>query len=493
MTNKLSFTFPQFYGIWYNKFKHRYVPQLEPAKFHKKLFDFLLDYPNWVNDTGVLQVPRNGTKSTIISLFITYQLIIDPAQVILVQSSNDRMAGKILDGIQDLIRTHPLAAHLAQTEREWRKRSFFVTGAVDAQNPSVSSLGIASNITGKRANWIIYDDVEAAGNANTEDKRKQLRRRLDEGINVIHPGAKRLFIGTPHTYDTYYDEQIKRGASTFTMPFLLNAKGKWPKMTGECFWPERFSDEEAAAKQKSMPEYQWMSQYMLVPWNMQDTVLDPNDLEIYEDKLELREGNGISSLHIGDKQMISVATYWDVSSGKKGKDDSVLAIVFIGSDGHYYIHKIYKLMGSGEQQCAMIEKFARENYLPSVTVEQNGVGYMAPDMLRAKLQKHGIAVLTTHQKTDKGERIIGAFHATLSSGFVHVHRSVFNSPFRTQMRDFSIGASKKDDYLDSAASAILMQPKHINSSSLGKYHSNAGWRAFANTNHEADKYDPFNK
>ena len=490
MTQTLNFSFKQFYGVWYNQNRSRM--NLSPAKFHQEVFQFLLDYDHWQNDTGVLQVFRNGAKSTIVALFVCYLLVEDPTRTILVQSADDRTARKILAGVQELIRTHPLAMHLAQNEREWQKGSFFVAGAADPQNPSVVGFGIKSNITGRRAHWIIYDDVEAKGNANTADKRNEIRDRVSEGVNILHERGKRLFVGTPHAYDTLYDDIITRGASSLSIPMLRNAVGKYPNMTGDSVWKERFDDDEVRKKQTSVPEHEWMSQNMLVPWNMAETVLDPNLLQVYEDELDIISANNTVSLKINDKTMLSASAYWDVSSGKSGRDDSVLSIVFTANDSHYFIHRVYRLRGNIDDQCEQIKKYALENFLPSVCVETNGVGTHAVHILRKHLEKTGVSTLEHHQTSNKKERIIGAFQASLSGRYIHCHKEVFNSPFRVQMREFSVSGTRgKDDYIDAVASAMLREPIRIGSGGFARQTRNAVWGNYSDDGKEASIYNPF--
>lgn len=483
-------TFRQFYGVWFQIERERM--SLSPAKFHKEVFDFLLDYDNWENDTGVLEVFRNGAKSTIVSLFITYLLVKDPSQTIIVQSADDRTATKVLKGVRDLIKRHPLATHLDQNEREQKVGSFYVNGSVDPQNASVVAYGIRSNVTGRRAHWIIYDDVEAKGNANSEDKREEIMDRISEGMNILHPKGKRLFVGTPHAYDTMYDKIIKSGASSLVIPMLRNAKGKWPNMIGDCVWPERFNDEEVAKKQSTVPEHAWMSQNMLIAWNMHDTLLDPNLLQTYRGSIDLHEANGERSLMLNGIKMLSCTAYWDISSGKHGRDDSVLAVVYTDAKGNYYVHKATALKGDIDQQCEQIKKIALELFLPSITVETNGVGTHAPHILRKCLDKTGIAVLEAHQSTNKAQRILEGFQVLLSGQKIFAHESVVNGPLRIQLRDFSFTSKGKDDYVDAVASALLREPIRINANRVGGGR-NATWGNYGDAGGTVGKYDPFGK
>ena len=66
--------------------------------------------------------------------------------------------------------------------------------------------GIMSNITSSRADEVQNDDVEVPRNIKTPEARETLRYRLGEQTHILVPGGKKLYIGTPHTHDSLYDE-----------------------------------------------------------------------------------------------------------------------------------------------------------------------------------------------------------------------------------------------------------------------------------------------
>jgi phage terminase large subunit-like protein len=265
-------------------------------------------------------------------------------------------------------------------------------------------------------------------------------------------------------------------------------------MKGDCVWPERFNEHEVNKKQSTVPEHEWMSQNMLVPWNMTETVLDPNLLVQYEDEIEYIEANGEAMLKIGDKRMMSASAFWDVSSGRSGRDRSVLAIVYTDGDGHYYIHKAERLEGNIDLQVQKIKALAIANILPAVTVETNGVGIHATHILRKELKGTGIAVLEAHQSVNKQQRIIEAYQAALSAKYIHVHKKVYNSPFRIEMREFSLTSTRgHDDYIDAVASAMLREPVRINAGGLSRFKRKTGWGNYSTDSTAVGKYDPFSK
>jgi hypothetical protein len=69
--------------------------------------------------------------------------------------------------------------------------------------------GILSGVTGHRAHFIQNDDVETPKTTGTPEAREKLPQKLSEQTHIAIPGARELWIGTPHTYDSLY-EQIKK-------------------------------------------------------------------------------------------------------------------------------------------------------------------------------------------------------------------------------------------------------------------------------------------
>lgn len=77
-------------------------------------------------------------------------------------SADGETAKKSTQDILQVLRRHPFSQHLIKAGRdlEVRKDSFFVAGHVDNRNSSVKAKGILSNVTGGRADYIIFDDIE---------------------------------------------------------------------------------------------------------------------------------------------------------------------------------------------------------------------------------------------------------------------------------------------------------------------------------------------
>jgi hypothetical protein len=451
------------------------VPQI-----HYRIMEFLTSHKGWLNNTGVLEVFRGAAKSTIVGLFITWMLTQDPTLRFLILSADKKTATKITLDVANIMQRHPLAKHLHGEENINRADCIYVRGFTDARTPSVTSWGVLSSITGARADWIIYDDTEVPKNTRTDTERQNLRDKLVEPTHVLVPGGHELFVGTPHAYDSIYpeilgevdkDERIRDGASFLKIPVLENCTGEFPNFDGVPTWPERFPlDEIRKRAAASSTKGHFFSQYLLLPYNPDNTVLDPSLIATYSHEIDITHANGGVMARIGDARVVSFSAFWDPSMANLSSDDSVLAIVFSTDDGHYYVHRTIQLSGDAEEQCLQVIQKMLEFDVPHVVIETNGIGNFLPAILRKKMEGKGLTCEGKATTQNKALKIMEAYDIRLSGGFIHAHKSVMDGRFRTQLRDFTVRSAgrSKDDFIDAVAMCILSQPIRLRAGHYGQ-------------------------
>lgn len=473
---KIDCTFHQFFAVW----AQVQVPKWDIPDLHFDIIDFLTNYEDWHNRTGVVQIFRGAGKSTIVGLFVTWMLSQNPTLRFLILSADKKTATKITSDVAEIIKRHPLAKHLHGQEGAWRHDHLVVAGATDGRNPSVTSWGIGSSVTGSRADWIIYDDTEVPKNSQTESERDNLRARLDEPTHVLVPGGYELFVGTPHSYDSIYpeilgesakDDPFRSGASSLKVPVMTDVEGEYPAFTGTPVWPERFPLEEIVKRAKaSLTKGHFLSQYLLLPYNPAETVLDPTLINTYKGELEIHRANGGVVARVNGERVVGVSCFWDPSSAKLSADDSVLAIVYASDHGHYYVHRAEKLEGDVHEQVESVIACMRNLEVPHVIIEQNGVGEFLPAIFRKAAAGKGVTCEGRYTSKNKVQKILEAYEVRLSGGFIHCHQSVMDGPFRTQLRDFNprTAGRLKDDFIDSVASAIQVQPIRLKAGHIGE-------------------------
>lgn len=473
---RIEYTFHQFFGVWANI----QTPAWEVPDFHIDMLDYLSNYKEWESNTGLLQVFRGAAKSTMVGLWITWMLTQNPALRFLILSADKKTATKITTDIASIIERHPLAKHLHGKESTWRVDILDVVGNPDGRNPSVTSWGVMSNITGGRADVIVYDDVEVPKNSRTAYDRERLREKLDEPTHILVPGGYELFVGTPHSYDSIYtelegvsgkEEPFRTGCSSLKIPLMTDIKGEFPNFTGTSTWPERFTKEVIKKRQDgSNTKGHFLSQYLLQPYNPDDTVLDPTLISTYNNELYVHSANGGTIAKLNDQRVMGVSAFWDPSMATLNTDDSVFALVFTTEDGNYFIHRAEKITGDAEQQCEQVIGIMRNNHVSHVFIETNGIGNFLPAIFRKVAEGKGVTCEGKHTSQNKLEKIMHAYETRMSAGCLHAHKSVMEGPFRTQLRDFNhktVGRAK-DDFIDAVAMAILNQPIRIKAGHYGQ-------------------------
>ncbi len=417
-------TFHQFFAVWANL----QSPQWDIPSLHIDILDFLSGHRDWENKTGVIQIFRGAGKSTIVGLFVTWMLTQDPTLRFLILSADKKTATKIAADVASIVQRHPLAKHLHGRENVWRSDTLVVEGSTDGRNPSVTSWGVMSNVTGSRADWIIYDDTEVPKNSRTETEREQLRERLDEPTHILVPGGYELFVGTPHSFDSIYpeilgesakDEPFRTGASSLKIPVMSDVEGEFPQIRGTPVWPERFGLAEIKKRALgSATKGHFLSQYLLQPYNPDDTVLDPTLIAVYTGDIEVHAANGATLAKVNGTRVMGVSCFWDPSSAKLSTDDSVLAIVFTTDDGHYYVHRTAKLEGDVHEQLEQVMAVMKACEVAHVIIETNGVGEFLPAMFRKAATGSGLTCEGRHTSQNKLQKIMQAYEVRLSGGFI---------------------------------------------------------------------------
>lgn len=480
---------------------------------------------HWLEHRGklaVLRCFRGFGKSTLLALYNAWRYYGDQSYRILHQGDQDKTAYKTSRDTKAVLMRHPLTRDDFKAIRG-ESSFWWVPNANDERNPSMQAAGITSTITSSRCDEAQNDDVEVPRNIQNPEAREKMRYRLGEQTHCMVPGARQLFIGTPHTHDSLYDEMESMGADCLTIPMFAHEhrveeataveyvlpfvpemvlcgvgkftkalkKGKDYQIKGTTVtldkspgalldfyagsaWPDRFTLEEMENRRKKCRTInEWDSQYQLHSKPVSETRLDPDKMVPYEVEPVARYANGELLLMLGNVRLVGVKARWDCSLGKINSDASAVAIVFTDDAGRLYWHRAIALTGELEEfapdgktlvngQIKQLLDLLTPLQVPSITIETNGPGGFVPAIARKHLKRHGISVIEDYSSENKQKRILDAFEAPLSSGFLWAHTSVLEGPTYDQMMQFNpLAKNQADDYLDSGAGAIAETPVRI--------------------------------
>lgn len=457
--------FVEFVWIW-NHLQGLKTPQLH------------VDITRWLDRSWVegrrellLMVFRDAGKSTLVGLFCAWLLYRDAKLRILVLAADLELARKMVRNVKRIIERHPLTKKLKPKRRElWGSEQFTVERDREFRDPSVLAKGVTTNLTGCRADVVICDDVEVPNTCDTASKRQNLRDRLREVEFVMVPGGLQMFVGTPHHYFSLYandarteigeTEPFLAGFHRLVLP-LLNAQG-------QSLWPERFTPRKIAAIRRRAGPARFASQMMLEPTQESAGRLDPTRLLPYSDEPEWAEAGGEIVVRLRQQRILSAACCWDPAfAANEGGDRSVVALVFVDENQEYWLHRLLYLKANAQagddvasQQVTQVAQLLQEFELPVIRVETNGIGQFLPGLLRKFLAARGIgtSVQPFSSHSNKAKRILDAFDAPLAAGALHIHQSIYQSPFLREMQEWRPDGNGHDDGLDAVALCLTAEP-----------------------------------
>jgi hypothetical protein len=416
----------------------------------------------------LLMAFRGSGKSTLVGLFCAWWLHRNPETRILVLAADQVLAGKMVGQVRRIIERHPLCTHLLpEGEDAWAADRFTVARRSVLRDPSMLAQGLTGNITGARAEMIICDDVEVAGNCDTSAKREDMRERLAECEFVLVPGGTQVFVGTPHTTQSIYrqeEEPLLAGYRHLALP-LLDEQGR-------SAWPERFPPDAIEALRLRVGPLHFARQMQLRAVRNAAVRLDPALIIRYREEPDYREANGQAQLFLMGRRMVSGGGFWDPSFGRPdGGDGSVLAAAFADGEGHQYLHNLTWLThdpdlaeDSASQQCRKVAAIAGALRLPAVHVETNGIGKFLPAMLRQALSEARIACTVREHvsRRAKHERILAALDPLLAARRLLAHERVMSGPLPDEMAEWRPDdKAARDDALDAISGLILSEPVRL--------------------------------
>lgn len=467
---------------------------------------------HWLEHRGRLAVMRcfrGFSKSTILAVYNAWRYWKDRTYRILHQGDQDKTAYKTSRDTRSVLARHPWTRDEFAVGLRGEAAFWWVPGAIDERNPSMQAAGITSNITSSRCDEAQNDDVEVPRNIQNPEAREKMRYRLGEQTHCMVPGARQLFIGTPHTHDSLYDEMAAMGADCLTIPMyrhehrienasdtsypvpfapdavfhgigkttrelkagrdfacdgarivFKSAPGGLVDLYSGSAWPERFTPAEMLERRRKCKTVnEWDSQYQLHSKPIHEVRLDPDRMALYDCEPHFDTANKQLRMWLGTARIVGASCRWDPSSAKLNSDVSALAVVLQDDRGVRYWHRAVKLEGEVAEfdhtgkvitggQVWQICNVVEALRLRRVNVETNGAGTFGPAILKAALKQRGLTcgVGDEHETRNKNKAILEAFQPLLATpGMLWAHVSVADGPAFEQMRQWNPGVQQQPD------------------------------------------------
>lgn len=189
-----------------------------PTRAQYAIADYLQNGPKRLQ----VQAFRGIGKSYVTAAYVLWELYKDPDKKIICVSASKERADSNSIFIQKLILSIPWLSHMRPSgdEYRWSRISFDIGGCKPTQSPSVKSVGITGNMTGSRADIMLFDDVEVPNNSATDMQREKLIQLISEAEAILmpKPSSRIIFLGTPQTTFTCYRKLAERGYRPFVWP-----------------------------------------------------------------------------------------------------------------------------------------------------------------------------------------------------------------------------------------------------------------------------------
>lgn len=445
------------YMVW----KHLNLPQPTPIQYD--IAEYLQNGPR----REVIEAFRGVGKSYITSAFVVHQLLLDPEIKVLVVSASKNRSDDFSTFTQRLINDMPVLQHLRpRDEQRNSKISFDVGPAGPSHSPSVKSVGITGQLSGSRADIIVADDIEIPNNSATQMMREKLAEAVKEFDAVLKPDGRIIYLGTPQTEMSLYEELPSRGYDARIWPARYPSEAVRSRysgrlaplvtdlldrdtqgLTGLPTDPKRFTDEDLLERELSYGRSGFSLQFMLdtslsdgdrYPLKLSDLIVMPLDNDKAPEKIiwgrnpqyEIKELPNLGLA--GDKYYgpsDTVGSYLDytgsvmaVDPSGRGADETAYAVVKMLS-GQLFVTDAGGVKGGYSNEALQaLAVVAKRNKVNEIIVESNFGDGMFTELFKPVLYKvHDVTVGEVRHSKQKELRIIDTLEPVMNQ-----HRLVFD-------------------------------------------------------------------
>lgn len=473
-------------------------------------YDIAKSLMNPMSDRFIIQGFRGVAKSYLTCAYAVWQLWKNPQiKVLVVSASKDRADANAVF-IKRIITLLPFLKELLPTDKQRNTQNVFDVGlAVPDISPSVKSVGITGQITGSRADLLIADDVEIPNNSATQVQRDKLNESVKEFDSILKPGGQILYLGTPQSEMSLYNELQKRGytARVWTVEYPSSQKERdeygdtlapyiakdWEDKKGKPTDPMRFDELEIAKRRLSYGKAGFSLQFMLntnlsdierYPLKIQDLIV--TDLDMKEASLKwnwcadagkrhadlasvaLKGDYFYAPLSRSEETETYTGTVMAIDPSGRGKDETAYAIIKY-LNGYLFVMEVggYQT-GYSEATLTNLANQAKFWGVNTVLYESNFGDGMFGQLLKPVFNRiHPCAVEEVRSLAQKEKRIVETLEPVMMRHKLIVNKTVIKEDYKVyennqhysliyQMTRLTTdrGALAHDDRLDALSMAI---------------------------------------
>jgi predicted phage terminase large subunit-like protein len=431
---------------------------------HREVCDFVQN--NIDKKKLLILLPRGTFKSSIITVGYTlWRIVKNPNDRVLISNATYPMAISFLRQVKDHLSKNQTLKDIfgdytaPENNDAWREEYIILkeigadTSGFRGKEPTVSSVGAESNVTGSHFNVAILDDLVNRDNINTSEQINKIINFYKDTLDVVDAkdGHKQIIIiGTTwHQADLYsYIMDPDNGAlDDFAVMIKPAYTGEWGK--GELLFPTRLGWNQLEELRRQQGPSHFAAQYLLDPV--------PSEEAIFKAKFKYFDESDVKPIPTNTFITVDPAI-----SEKKEADYSAMVCVSVDKDNNWYIRDIWRDHVNPKRLIDQIFYWDTKYNPVQIGVESNAfqkvLKFYIYEEMKTRNQFIPVKELT-HSDISKDERIRG-LEPRYESGMVFHSKECDNMRYlEDELRRFPRG--KNDDVIDALASVleISYQPK----------------------------------
>lgn len=431
----------------------------------------------WLDATNdahrrILQAYRGTGKTHIICAYACWLLMRDPTDTILIMRHVYKLSRFINKNIKNLLELFPPLQHLvAKVPSTWGKTEIEVSRWFTKPEPSVGCTSGNSGFVGFRGRLIVADDLETDKNVVTAEKREAIRETVHQ-MNLV--GADILYIGTPHSSDSIYEE-LER-----TEHFEIQKYAVWlDKENGITQNPYvvmnkvQLQNADWVQEQRArLPKSVFESQLLMMATDVWETRMKWELAQRWVGDLQVERNpyNRKRQYWINEHEILELKAYWDPGYSRPDTDASVLRVVARSDTNKVFILECVTLPKVDLEktflnQCEVVVDTLARYHMERVIVETNFRITLKNELARVAADKKRNLQCVEHQRKagygGKVNFIRAMIEPILNAGNLFVRDRVRkDKALEREVKAFP--KNKKDDHLDATAGAIrFLNLRHI--------------------------------
>ena len=328
------------------------------AKFHLEIIDLLES-----GKSGVILVPREHGKTTLLNAYILWKLLFFRGELIIFIGSTQRHSklrtikqelesnSRILKVFGDLRGQTWMANEIALRNGNW----------IFGYSKASAVRGI--NISGRRPTRIIVDDLESDRDVSSPSTRRQIKDTFYKAIIPLSKEGQIVVVGTNLHYDSLINELAERKELEEMGWVKIRYQAILPD--GSPLWPEKWPIEELEKKRQLLGEEAFASEFLNQPVPPSGAVFRRSDFQFYD------------TIPPSGRVVVAI----DPATGKGADYTAIIrAIIY---QGRAYITNCLNLKIRPQEIAHVIEKMRPINL---ILLEANNFQFLLADFLPSDIQ-----------------------------------------------------------------------------------------------------------